>query len=57
MDCKLIIDMGQNNSRYEAVVFYTPEKGRRKKKREIFGEGKYIFMGKMEKEKTTFCGG
>ena len=44
-------------SRYEAVVFYTPEKGTRKKKRDIFGEGKYIFMGKMEKEKTTFCGG
>ena len=32
-------------SRYEAVVFYTPEKGRRKKKREMLGEGKYYFGG------------
>jgi len=49
--------MGQNNSIYGAFVFYIPEKGRRKKKGEIFVEGKYIFVKEKEKEKTIFCGG
>ena len=53
----MIIDTGQNNSRYGAVVFYKPEKGRRKIKRKIIGEGKYIFVEKKEKEETIFCGG
>ena len=49
--------MGQNNSIYGAFVFYIPEKGRRKKKGEIFVEGKYIFVEEKEKEKTIFRGG
>ena len=53
----MIINTGQNNSRYGAVVFYIPEKGRRKKKGKIFGEGKYIFVEEKEKDKTIFCGG
>ena len=36
----LIIDMGQNNSRYGAFLFFIPEKGTGKKKRKIFGQGK-----------------
>ena len=32
----------EKNSIYGAIVFYIPEKGRRKKKGKIFVEGKYI---------------
>ena len=48
----MIIDMGQNNTIYGVLVFYIPDKGRRKKKRKKFGEGKYIFVEEKEKEKT-----
>ena len=37
----MIIDMGQNNSRYGVVVFYIPMKVRKKKKMKIFG-GKIV---------------
>ena len=47
----------EKNSIYGAIVFYIPEKGRRKKKGKIFVEGKYIFVKEEEKEKTIFCGG
>ena len=35
----------EKNSIYGAIVFYIPEKGRRKKKGEIFVEGKYFLEG------------
>ena len=47
--------MGKN-SIYGAIVFYIPEKGRRKKKGEIFVEGKYIFMrrGKRKSKRRKY---
>ena len=40
------IDMGQNNNqRYGKVVFFIPETRLRRKKRKLFGEGKYFFGG------------
>ena len=57
----MIIDMGQNNRRYGKVVFYIPEKGMRRNRRKIFGEGNMIFFrggGKgykyLEKENPFF---
>ena len=44
------IDMKQNNNRrYGKVVFYIPEKGLRRKKGKLFGEGKYF----LEEKKNT----
>ena len=49
----LIIDMGQNNSRYGAFLFFIPEKGTGKKKRKIFVQGK-IFFWRRRKRRNYF---
>ena len=46
----MIIDMGQNNRRYGKVVFYISEKGMKRNRRKIFGEGKHNFFKEKEKE-------
>ena len=40
------IDIGQNNQRYGKGLFYIPEKGLRRKKGKLFGEGKYFLEEK-----------
>ena len=40
---------------HDYSIFYLPDKGRRKKKRKIFGERGYIFVEEKEKEKTFFA--
>ena len=42
--------MGQNNRRYRKVVFYISEKGMKRNRRKIFGEGKHNFFKEKEKE-------
>ena len=66
---EMIIDMGQNNRRYGKVVFYIPEKGMRRERRQtyffvmekkrrkrgnIFVEGKYICLWRKRKRREIF---
>ena len=46
--CGMTIDMGQNNRGYGKLLFYIPEKGRRRKTRKIFEE-KYFFSANEKK--------
>ena len=48
----MIIDMGQNNRGYVRLVFYIPEKGRRRKRRKIFKKGTRIYIFSAKENKT-----
>ena len=50
------IDIGQNNQRYGKVLFYIPEKGLRRKKGKLFGEGKYFFGGEEKHRRRKIFG-
>ena len=50
----MIVDMGQNNRRYGKVVFYIPEKGMRRNRRKIFGEGRNSFFEEKEKDSNIW---